>query len=219
MVRPNPTDLRDRVQPPVTTRFAPSPTGLLHLGHVVNVIYVWGLAQALRGTVIVRVEDHDRIRARAEFERALHEDLRWLGFADPSTPFVRQQDRQAIYADALARLRRGAHVYACDCSRTSFEGERYPGRCRKRGLAEGPGRTLRVQFDDGHEAADDLLQGSLEQSPSSQCGDLALKDRDGRPLPIGTGMIADVSLLGDKRSVLSYMFTPITRLGERAFRE
>ena len=47
----------------------------------------------------------------------------------------------------------------------------------------------------------------------------ALKDRDGRPLPIGTGMVADVSLLGDKRSVLSYLLSPITRLGERAFRE
>ena len=93
--------------------------------------------------------------------------------------FIRQQDRHAIYADALARLRRVAHVYPCDCSRSSFEGETYPGHCRGRGLSEEPGRTLRVQFDAGIERADDVMLGPLEQSPALQCGDLALKDRDG----------------------------------------
>ena len=163
----------------MTTRFAPSPTGLLHLGHVVNAVYVWGLARALGGTVLVRIEDHDRIRSRPEFEQALFEDLQWLGFVDGSTPFLRQQDRHAAYDDALARLRGAAHVYACDCSRTSFQGERYPGRCRGRRLAEKPGRSLRVQIEDGVETADDLLQGRLEQAPATQCGDLVVKDRDG----------------------------------------
>jgi glutamyl-tRNA synthetase/glutamyl-Q tRNA(Asp) synthetase len=163
----------------VTTRFAPSPTGLLHLGHVVNAIYVWGLAGALGGTVLVRIEDHDRIRSRPEWERSLFEDLQWLGFATGTTPFSRQQDRHTIYDHALTRLRQVAHVYACDCSRASFDGERYPGRCRERGLATAPGRSLRVQMDDGVETADDLLQGRLEQSPASQCGDLVVKDRDG----------------------------------------
>ena len=179
VVRPNLSELRHRIKAPVTTRFAPSPTGLLHLGHVVNAIYVWGLARALDGTVLVRIEDHDRIRSRAEFERALFEDLQWLGFVDASTPFLRQQDRHAAYEEALARLRRAAHVYACDCSRTSFEGEQYPGRCRGRGLAEEPGRSLRVEIDDGIETADDLLHGRLEQVPAAQCGDLVVKDRDG----------------------------------------
>jgi len=179
VVRPNLNEVRRHLQTPVVTRFAPSPTGLLHLGHVVNAIYVWGLTQALGGCVLIRVEDHDRIRSRAHFERSLFEDLQWLGFVDPSTPFLRQQDRDAVYADALAGLRRVAHVYACDCSRSSFQGERYPGRCRERGLSEEPGRTLRVELDDATETADDLMLGRLEQSPALQCGDLALKDRDG----------------------------------------
>lgn len=180
MVRPNLNELRRRLQDtPVTTRFAPSPTGLLHLGHVVNAIYVWGLAATLDGTVLVRIEDHDRIRSRPEFEQSLFEDLRWLGFIDVATPFLRQQDRHAAYDEALGRLRQMAHVYACDCSRTSFQGEQYPGRCRKRGLAEAPGRSVRVQMDDGIEIADDLLLGRLEQAPASQCGDLVVKDRDG----------------------------------------
>jgi len=179
VVRLNLGEVRRHLQAPVITRFAPSPTGVLHLGHVVNAIYVWGVARLLGGLVLVRVEDHDRIRSRPQFERWLFEDLQWLGFVDAATPFLRQQDRHATYADALARLRRTAHVYACDCSRTSFEGEQYPGRCRGRSLAEEPGRTLRVQLDEGIETADDLLQGRLEQSPASQCGDLVLKDRDG----------------------------------------
>ncbi len=62
------------------TRFAPSPTGYLHLGHLVNAIYVWGIARGLGGKVILRMEDHDRTRVRTEYERAILEDLNWLGF-------------------------------------------------------------------------------------------------------------------------------------------
>ena len=63
------------------TRFAPAPTGYLHLGHVLNAEYVWGLARALDGRVILGIEDHDRGRARPEFEAAILDDLDWLGFA------------------------------------------------------------------------------------------------------------------------------------------
>jgi glutamyl-Q tRNA(Asp) synthetase len=55
--------------------FAPSPTGYLHLGHVVNAIYVWAVARALGGTVLLRIEDHDRIRSRPQFETAILDDL------------------------------------------------------------------------------------------------------------------------------------------------
>src|SRR5215831_14563283 len=87
------------------TRFAPAPTGYLHLGHVVNAIYVWGLARALGGRVLLRIEDHDRIRCRPEYERALLEDLDWLGFAADDGP-IRQSDRGAAYQDALDMLAR-----------------------------------------------------------------------------------------------------------------
>ena len=163
------------------TRFAPSPTGYLHLGHVVNAIYVWGVARRGDGKVLLRIEDHDRIRSRAEYEDALLEDLEWLGFlADRRRePVVRQSDRDAVYAAALARLRRTHHVYACDCSRKIIGSERYDGRCRDRGLSEAPGRTLRVHMPRGLERFTDLRLGSVEQSPADQCGDLAIKDRDG----------------------------------------
>ena len=71
--------LRDRLSDTPLTRFAPSPTGHLHLGHVANAIWVWGVARALGGRVLLRMEDHDRGRSRVEYERSVLEDLEWLG--------------------------------------------------------------------------------------------------------------------------------------------
>src|SRR5262245_49316950 len=111
--------------PPVT-RFAPSPTGYLHLCHIVNAIYTWGVARALGGRVLLRLEDHDRIRSRTVYEDAILEDLDWLGFEpdEGRMPLVRQSDAPAIYRDVLSDLKRTQHVYPCDCSRTDIGGER-----------------------------------------------------------------------------------------------
>src|SRR5476649_1291054 len=111
------------------TRFAPSPTGYLHLGHVVNAIDVWGAAREAGGQVLLRMEDHDRIRCRPAYEAAILEDLEWLGFEPDAglRPLLRQSDRGHVYAEALERLRAAHHVYACDCSRKHLAGERYDG--------------------------------------------------------------------------------------------
>ena len=99
------------------TRFAPAPTGFLHLGHVLNAIWVWGLARAVGGRVLLRVEDHDRQRSRREYESAILQDLEWLGFIPDAPAFAafrsgacegRQSDRAAVYESALETLvRRG----------------------------------------------------------------------------------------------------------------
>ena len=163
------------------TRYAPSPTGHLHLGHVVNAIYVWGLARAAGGRVLMRMEDHDRIRCRPEYESSILEDLAWLGFEPDEGlhPLLRQSDRGDVYRDALDRLRRAHHVYACECSRRHIAGERYDGFCRDRGLTDASGRGLRVRVNEGVETFDDRLLGTIEQEPARQCGDLLLRDRDG----------------------------------------
>jgi len=166
----------------VLTRFAPSPTGYLHLGHVANAIYVWGVAGARGGRVRLRIEDHDRIRSRPEFERALLEDLEWLGFVphEGLDPIDRQSDRPGIYEDALRQLARTAHVYGCTCSRKEIGSERYDGRCRDRGLPiAAAGTSIRVRLEPGIEHFDDLRLGPIDQEPTAQCGDLLLKDRDG----------------------------------------
>jgi glutamyl-tRNA synthetase/glutamyl-Q tRNA(Asp) synthetase len=128
--------------------------------------------------VLLRIEDHDRIRCREAYVDALLEDLAWLGFrADEEVP--RQRDRGPAYTRALESLRRGGHVYACDCSRKDIGGERYPGRCRDRNLPIEPGRGVRVRLDRQQIAFDDLLLGRQTHVPSEQCGDLLVRDRDG----------------------------------------
>ncbi|HRZ10084.1 MAG TPA: glutamate--tRNA ligase family protein, partial [Gemmatimonadales bacterium] len=95
------------------TRFAPAPTGYLHLGHAASAVWVWGVARALGGRVLLRVEDHDRGRSRPAYEQALFEDLEWLGLEpDLGHPAeyragrceYRQSDRDAVYERELARL-------------------------------------------------------------------------------------------------------------------
>ena len=181
MLRPDLAAAAARFIGPPVTRFAPSPTGYLHLGHIVNAIYTWGIARALGGRVLLRLEDHDRIRSRPEYEAAIVEDLDWLGFApdEGRHPLTRQSDTPDSYRDALDALRQTTQVYACDCSRSDIGGERYSGRCRGRGLPEGPGRGIRVRFDEKTVHAYDLLSGTLGQTPAEQCGDLLLRDRDG----------------------------------------
>ena len=155
-------------------------------------MYVWGVARALGGRVLLRIEDHDRLRSRPEYERTLLEDLAWLGF-QPDVGPVRQSDAPAVYEEALHRLATSHHVYACDCSRREIAaaagtagnaaGENtempYSGRCRRRGLELKPGRGVRVEMGPGPERFIDARLGSLEQTPAAQCGDLLLRDRDG----------------------------------------
>jgi glutamyl-Q tRNA(Asp) synthetase len=180
----------------VISRFAPAPTGLLHLGHVVNAIYVWGITKSVGGRVLLRIEDHDRQRRRPEFERAILDDLDWLGFVpdEPTTDryragrcLGRQSDRSEIYSEALQNLRSLGLVYACACSRSdittasmpSRDELRYPGTCASKGLTEQPGRGIRIRLAPSTERFIDLRHGALEQRPFEQCGDLLAVDRDG----------------------------------------
>lgn len=183
---------------PLVTRFAPAPTGYLHLGHVLNAIHVWDAARRAGGRVLLRIEDHDRQRSRPESEQAILEDLDWLGFVpdgSPDGPFVRQSDREDLYRAAFDRLAAERLVYGCDCTRAMLQavppgpdGERrYPGTCRHRGLRPGSaaaGGALdalgwRVCMDPGAECFDDGLCGPQEQEPAEQCGDLLIRDRLG----------------------------------------
>jgi glutamyl-tRNA synthetase/glutamyl-Q tRNA(Asp) synthetase len=162
-------------------------------------MWTWGLACALGGRVLLRLEDHDRGRCRPEFEAALLEDLAWLGlepdvpsslahFREGPSPF-RQSDNDAAYEAALATLAARAEVYACRCSRRDIaqvvpdrinEESRYPGLCRGLGLAHGPGLGVRVAMAPGEERFDDAILGPQRQCPAEQSGDVLLKDRLGR---------------------------------------
>ncbi len=169
------------------TRFAPAPTGWLHLGHVLNAINVWELARDRGARVLLRIEDHDRERCRPDFETGILDDLDWLGFVPDVYPTEcyragecagRQSDRDEVYRSAVAMLRAKGLVYACDCSRRRLSG-RYEGRCRTRELPLIDGHGWRVRMDEGVERFDDIILGAQAQDPSAQCGDVLIRDRRG----------------------------------------
>jgi glutamyl-tRNA synthetase/glutamyl-Q tRNA(Asp) synthetase len=163
----------------LVTRFAPAPTGYLHLGHVLNALWVWQTARAAPDSaVLLRIEDHDRQRSRTIYEEAICDDLAWLGFV-PDGPVVRQSERGSIYEEALDVLRRRGLIYVCTCSRADIGGRPYPGTCADRHLPESPGSSLRVRLDRTVERFDDVRLGPQEQQPAAQCGDLIIRDRAG----------------------------------------
>jgi glutamyl-tRNA synthetase/glutamyl-Q tRNA(Asp) synthetase len=162
------------------TRFAPAPTGWLHLGHVLNAEYVWSSG----ARVLLRIEDHDRGRCRPEYEAGILEDLEWLGYR-ADFPLVRQSEREQVYRDAVARLAARGLVYGCDCSRKTIEAEgragelRYTGRCRDRGVGLRDDVGWRVRMEPGAERFVDERLGPQEQDPATQCGDVLIRDRRG----------------------------------------
>lgn len=187
--------LKSRLPRRPVTRFAPSPTGYLHLGHIASAIFVWGIGRALGAEIILRVEDHDRSRCRKEYERAILDDLRWLGFiadqgvtdADAPSEF-RQSDCDFRYAAAFGGLSAATSVYACECSRREIaEGSptlpgvepRYDGRCRMKELPLVSGFGWRAVLPDAPIRFEDACAGVIEQNPARQCGDVLLRDRHG----------------------------------------
>lgn len=138
------------------TRFAPSPTGPLHLGHAYSALTVWKVARDLGGTALLRIEDTDSTRVRAVHENAIYEDLAWLGLSWP-TPVRRQSEHCADYDAVLDRLAHAGLIYPCGCTRRQIsdagavpgaDGLVYPGTCRHRDMADaqrGDGVRLNVR--------------------------------------------------------------------------
>lgn len=131
-----------------TTRFAPSPTGPLHLGHAYSAILAHDMARKADGTFLLRIEDIDTTRSRAKWEALIYEDLAWLGLSW-ETPVMRQSDRLEVYEQALRTLWDAALLYPCNCSRKDIQaalsapqegavpafgpdGPVYPGTCRNK---------------------------------------------------------------------------------------
>lgn len=136
------------------TRFAPSPTGPLHLGHAYSAIVAHDMAQAAGGTFLLRIEDIDQSRCRPEWEAQIYQDLQWLDLSWPQ-PVMRQSSRMPAYQAALDDLWSRGLLYACTCSRRDIEqalsapqegvaaapgpdGPVYPGTCRRRTRPQSP---------------------------------------------------------------------------------
>jgi glutamyl-tRNA synthetase len=181
-------------------RFAPSPTGDLHLGSAAAALVAWLRARAAGGALVLRVEDVDAPRVAAGSEARQLDDLRWLGLdwdegpdvGGPHAPY-RQSGRGASYEAALATLGARRLLFRCDCSRREIagcasaphagdEGPRYPGTCRPHGMRERTWKrppAIRFAVAPGPVTVDDRWQGAFAQDVAAAVGDFVLRRGDG----------------------------------------
>ncbi len=188
---------------PVITRFAPSPTGALHLGNVRTALFNWLYARRHGGRFVLRIEDTDRARSDPAHEQSLVAALRWLGLEwdagpgrdDLAGPY-RQSERGAVYAAAYARLEAGGQAYPCYCSSLELEfarkaalqagrPPRYSGPCaaldgagRAARLAEGRSPSLRFRVTPGPIEYTDLVRGP-QRFEGGDLGDFVIRRADG----------------------------------------
>lgn len=185
--------------PPATPvgRFAPSPTGPLHLGHAQTLLLGWLQMRAQGGRFLLRIEDIDRSRSKPEHADAILRDVAWLGFdhdegpdvGGPNGPYV-QSERLDLYRQALERL--ADRTFPCTCSRKELRaavpepdpesGEwPYPGTCRDGVSHRGRPSSLRIRVDEARVAWDDQWLGPCEQDPRAVCGDFILWSKRDEP--------------------------------------
>lgn len=165
------------------TRFAPSPTGPLHLGHAYSALYAYDLACKNGGQFLLRIEDIDQSRARDHWEEQIYEDLDWLGIRW-ETPVLRQSERLATHRNALLKLEKKRLIYNCTCSRRDIQeaanapqegtmpkhgpdGLIYPGTCRNKSR-NSIDYTTPIRLDT--KAAHDLLKDNLSWAEMSTNG-------------------------------------------------
>ncbi|HEY6305703.1 MAG TPA: glutamate--tRNA ligase [Candidatus Angelobacter sp.] len=173
----------------VRVRFAPSPTGQLHIGNVRTALFNWLLARQKRGAFVLRIEDTDVGRSEARYETQLLEDLKWLGLdwdegpdVDGPYPPYRQSDRMAIYHENAQRLVREQKAYYCFCTPEELEREReqalkesrqpiYSGKCRRldpdeaeRRRAAGEAAAIRLRIPEHPIRFHDIVRGDVEFS-------------------------------------------------------
>ncbi|GAB6052953.1 tRNA glutamyl-Q(34) synthetase GluQRS [Magnetospira thiophila] len=183
---------------PVVTRFAPSPTGYLHLGHAYSALFAQARARDSGGRFLLRLEDIDPGRCRPEYETAIYEDLVWLGLSW-ETPVRRQSEHLADYARALERLNDAGLLYPCFCSRSDIaasttaphgpDGPIYPGTCRRldpgvrqERLARGDSHVVRLDMARAVSRTGALCWHDTARGPQTarpeQFGDVVLARRD-----------------------------------------
>lgn len=172
----------------VVGRFAPSPSGRMHLGNVFSALLAWLSVRSAGGKMILRIEDLDPDRCRPEYAAQLRRDLEWLGldWDEEQTP---QSQRTEAYAEAFARL----DTYPCYCSRNELHAASaphasdgaviYAGTCRDLTAAERAAKTRRpawrVRVPDEEVSFVDGLQGEVRENLARECGDFILRRSDG----------------------------------------
>ena len=173
-------------------RFAPTPSGRMHLGNVFAALIAWLSVRSRDGEMVLRMEDLDTQRTSAEFAEILRDDLRWLGFTwDRETPA--QSQRSAVYDKYFEILREKSLLYPCYCTRSQLHSVNaphlsdgtyvYPGTCRN--LTEGEQAAFRrppawrVVVPDRVWTVEDRIQGTYRCNLATECGDMVVRRADG----------------------------------------
>ncbi|MFK7872552.1 MAG: glutamate--tRNA ligase family protein [Oligoflexales bacterium] len=167
------------------TRFAPSPTGPLHIGNLVSAIYVWGIAKKYGGKVILRIEDHDRQRSKSEWVQMILEDLKWLKMQPDEISI--QSEHLNRFAKSSDKLIKSGKAYFCHCTRKDILKKQpghaqelyYNGNCRNHHITPNSIDGIRFIVTPENIAWKDSNLGPQTDAPHQQCGDFLIKDRKG----------------------------------------
>ncbi len=194
-----PADTLDTVPSP-RLRFAPSPTGYLHVGGARAALFNWLVARRTGGEFLLRVEDTDRERNRSELTENILDAMRWLGL-DWDGDVVFQADNLDQHAESARSLLAAGRAYWCDCTPEDVDARRtekgasgYDGFCRDRGVSEGPGTALRFSTpDDGTTDFADVIRGPVTFD-NSTIEDFVLLRSNGLPVFLLSNAIDDATM-------------------------
>ncbi|MDR1777968.1 MAG: glutamate--tRNA ligase [Desulfovibrio sp.] len=189
----------------VITRFAPSPTGHLHIGGARTAIFSWLLARHFGGRFYLRIEDTDLLRSKQEYTDAILASMRWLGLDWDGEP-VYQTQRAGLYNSLVDSLLASGHAYWCECTPEEVEAmresarscgakPRYNGKCRERGLGPGEGRCVRLKIPlTGKIVFEDMVKGRIAVDVE-ELDDMVLRRADGMPT-YNMAVVADDNEMG-----------------------
>lgn len=184
----------------IRVRFAPSPTGMFHVGGARSALFNWALAERSGGRFVLRIEDTDAARNRPEWTEGIISALAWIGINDGAPAFEGpyfQSSYEKQHREAAARLLAEGRAYYCTCTRdevkarTGSEHQGYDGFCRDRGLTEGAVRFRTP--DEGVTVISDLVRGTVE-FPNNAMEDFVIARGDGSPLFVLANVVDDVEM-------------------------
>ncbi|MEV0429687.1 glutamate--tRNA ligase [Micromonospora sp. NPDC050495] len=184
---------------PVRVRFAPSPTGMFHVGNARSLLYNWVLAKQSGGTMVLRIEDTDAERSKPEWVQGIIDAMAWLGAgSDEYEGPLFQSAYVQHHRDAIAKLLAAGQAYYCDCvrtqvvERTGSEHKGYDGYCRDRGLAAAPGSAVRFRTpDEGQTVVRDLVRGE-PTFDNATIEDFVIARGDGSPVFLLANVVDDM---------------------------
>tara|TARA_Y100001970_G_scaffold278937_1_gene385407 strand:- start:720 stop:2108 length:1389 start_codon:yes stop_codon:yes gene_type:complete len=182
-------------------RFAPAPSGYLHVGSARSALFNWLFAKNSGGTFILRIEDTNAELAAPEYYDAITEPLKWLGLEWDEGPYF-QSEREALYLNAINMLLQSGNAYFCDCSReqidqrnkqTGFQGG-YDGYCRDRNLDETPEASVRFRTpDQGSIQVTDLIRGEVKFD-NAELEDFVIRRANGTPVFLVANAVDDADM-------------------------